>query len=133
MNDFYFKGSDIEEVTDDMLEKMIIKEDKLAVLFYEENEENSNIAVELLEDIDDDLDEMGVLMVKINEPSVATDFGIESRPTLVVFEKGIPNLFEGIFSKIKSFKNCRISSYKFHILILVDSFLKTVYYIHTFL
>ena len=103
-----------------MLEKMIIKEDKLAVLFYEENEEKSNIAVELLEDIDDDLDEMGVLMVKINEPSVATDFGIESRPTLVVFEKGIPNLFEGIFSKIKSFKNIRKLSYKFH--------LKTVLY-----
>ena len=85
-----------------MLEKMIIKEDKLAVLFYEENEEKSNIAVELLEDIDDDLDEMGVLMVKINEPSVATDFGIESRPTLVVFEKGTKTLKSMMFILVHS-------------------------------
>merc|ERR1712029_747428 len=34
-------------------------------------------------------------MVKINEPSVATDFGIDTRPTLVIFEKGIPNVYEG--------------------------------------
>ena len=36
------EGADIEEVTDDMLEKMIVKEEKLSVLFYEENEEESN-------------------------------------------------------------------------------------------
>ena len=90
-----FAGADIEEVTDDMLEKMIVKEDKLAVLFYEENEPQSVKALDMLETIDDDLDEMGVLMVKINEPSVATDFGIDTRPTLVIFEKGIPNVYEG--------------------------------------
>ena len=88
-------GADIEEVTDDMLEKMIVKEDKLAVLFYEENGPESTHALEALEEIDDDLDELGVLMVKINEPSVAADFGIEDRPTLVIFERGIPNLYEG--------------------------------------
>ena len=92
---FHFSGADIEEVTDDMLEKMIVKEDKLAVLFYEENEPQSVKALDMLETIDDDLDEMGVLMVKINEPSVATDFGIDTRPTLVIFEKGIPNVYEG--------------------------------------
>jgi len=89
------EGADIEEVTDDMLEKMILKEDKLSVLFYEDNEEKSTKVIELLEEIDDDLDELGVLLVKINEPSVASDFGIESRPALVIFEKGIPNVFEG--------------------------------------
>jgi len=78
-----------------MLEKMIVKEDKLAVLFYEENGPESTHALEALEEIDDDLDELGVLMVKINEPSVAADFGIENRPTLVIFERGIPNLYEG--------------------------------------
>ena len=86
-----------------MLEKMIVKEDKLAVLFYEENEPQSVKALDMLETIDDDLDEMGVLMVKINEPSVATEFGIDTRPTLVIFEKGIPNVYEGTKSILNLF------------------------------
>ena len=42
----------------------------------------------MLEEIDDDLDELDVLLVKINEATVASDFGIEDRPCLVIFEKG---------------------------------------------
>ena len=38
---FLIEGADIEEVTDDMLEKMIVKAEKLSVLFYEENDEES--------------------------------------------------------------------------------------------
>ena len=83
------EGADIEEVTDDMLEKMILKEEKLSVLFYEENVEESNVVLNLLEEIDDDLDELDVLLVKINEATVASDFGIEQRPCLVIFEKGM--------------------------------------------
>ena len=49
------EGADIEEVTDDMLEKMIITEEKLAVLFYEENDDISATILEHLENIDDDL------------------------------------------------------------------------------
>ena len=49
----------------------------------------------LLEEIDDDHDEVEVLLVKINEATVASDFGIDDRPALVIFEKGIPNVYEG--------------------------------------
>ena len=49
------EGADIEEVTDDMLEKMIVSEEKLAVLFYEENDDVSTQVLESLENIDDDL------------------------------------------------------------------------------
>ena len=105
---YYITGADIEEVTDDMLEKMIVKSDKLAVLFYEDNAPESTLALEALEEIDDDLDELGVLMVKINEPSVAADFGIEERPTLVVFERGIPNLYEGMYRSIEPGEGARI-------------------------
>ena len=49
------EGADIEEVTDDMLEKMIVSEEKLAVLFYEENDDVSTQILESLENIDDDL------------------------------------------------------------------------------
>ena len=89
------EGADIEEVTDDMLEKMIVKADKLSVLFYEENDEESETVLNLLEEIDDDLDSYDVLLVKINEATIASDFGIDDRPCLVIFERGIPNLFEG--------------------------------------
>ena len=47
-----------------------------------------------MEEIDDDLDSKGVLFVKVNEAQAAIEYGIEERPTLVVFEKGIPNLYE---------------------------------------
>ena len=36
-----------------------------------------------------------MLLVKINEATVASEFGIDDRPTLVIFEKGIPNLYLG--------------------------------------
>ncbi len=38
---------------------------------------------------------MDTLFVKINEATVAESYGIEDRPSLVVFEKGIPNVYEG--------------------------------------
>ncbi len=40
-------------------------------------------------------DALNTLFVKINEASVAEAYGIEQRPSLVVFEQGIPNVYEG--------------------------------------
>ena len=74
---------------------MLFIEEKLAVLFYHEQNENTEEILANLEEIDDDLDEKGVLFVKVSEASAAVEYGIEERPTLVVFEKGIPNLYEG--------------------------------------
>jgi len=59
------------------------------------NNLDSNQVLALLEEIDDDLDELDVLLVKINEATVASDFGIEDRPTLVIFERGYPYYYEG--------------------------------------
>lgn len=89
------EGADIEEVKDEMLEKMISREEKIAVLFYDDEETDSKDVLEALEDIDDDLDEKDVRFVKNNEADVAEDYGIEDLPALVVFERGIPNLYEG--------------------------------------
>ena len=58
------EGADIEEVTDDMLEKMILSEDKLAVLFYEENDDVSTTVLEFMENIDDDLVRKGIRFIK---------------------------------------------------------------------
>ena len=67
----------------------------MAVLFYAEQDEETEEILKNLEEIDDDLDEKGVLFVKVSEVKAAVEYGIEERPTLVVFEKGIPNLYEG--------------------------------------
>ena len=67
----------------------------MAVLFYAEQSEDTEEILRNLEEIDDDLDEKGVLFVKVSEVKAAVEYGIEERPTLVVFEKGIPNLYEG--------------------------------------
>ena len=89
------EGADIEAVKGEMLERMIVRTEKIAVLFYKEGDEQSAQALEALEDIDDELDKVGVLFVKNNQPAVAGDYGIEDLPAVVVFEKGVPNLFEG--------------------------------------
>ena len=67
----------------------------MAVLFYDEQSEESEEILSHLEEIDDDLDEKGILFVKVNEASAAIEYGIEERPTLVTFERGIPNVYEG--------------------------------------
>lgn len=48
-----------------------------------------------LEKIDDDCDKHGIQFVKIDDDEVASEFGIESFPSIVYFEKGIPNVYDG--------------------------------------
>eukprot|EP00094_Tigriopus_californicus_P009562 TCALIF_09219-PA protein Name:"Protein of unknown function" AED:0.40 eAED:0.40 QI:0/-1/0/1/-1/1/1/0/681 len=89
------EGADIERVKAEMLEKIITKEDQVAVLFYKDQDQESNEILEALEDIDDDLDEKNIRFVKNCEAQVAEDYGIELVPSLVVFRRGIPSMFEG--------------------------------------
>ena len=78
----------IYQITNDILDKFIATKSYLAVVFFKEDHQKSTDALLVLEEIDDDLDELDVLLVKINEATVASDFGIEDRPCLVIFEKG---------------------------------------------
>lgn len=48
-----------------------------------------------LEKIDDDCDKHGIQFVKIDDDETASEFGIESFPAIVYFEKGIPNIYDG--------------------------------------
>jgi len=88
-------GDHIEEVTNDILDKFIATKSYLAVLFYKEDEPASEEALEVLEQIDDDLDKYNIMFVKISDVKEADEYGIEQFPTLVVFENGIPNMFGG--------------------------------------
>ena len=89
------EGADIEEVKDDMLDRMIVREDKIAVLFYHEGDDSSTHVLHALESIDDDLDLAEVRFVKNDEPKVAAEYGIENTPALVIFKRGVPSIYEG--------------------------------------
>ncbi|XP_071549030.1 uncharacterized protein hlk isoform X4 [Panulirus ornatus] len=86
---------EIEDVTDEMLDKLIREANHLAVLFYDEDDQDSQLVVNELENIDDECDAKGVSFVKIDNDEEAKEYGIDTIPSLVYFEKGIPSLYSG--------------------------------------
>lgn len=52
-------------------------------------------ALEELEHIDDDCDKYGIQFVKIDDAAAADEYGLDSLPAVVYFEKGIPNVYDG--------------------------------------
>ncbi|CAH1962777.1 unnamed protein product [Acanthoscelides obtectus] len=86
---------EIEDVTDEMLDKLIAEGKNLAVLFYDDDDRKSTKVLNELENIDDECDKLGIVFVKIDNEDEAKEYGIEKIPSLVYFEKGIPTLYEG--------------------------------------
>lgn len=48
-----------------------------------------------LENIDDDLEKAGIVIVRIDNDPEAKEYGIDHLPTLVYFEEKIPAIYEG--------------------------------------
>ena len=108
-------GDEIEDVTDEMLDMLIQTRKNLAVLFCnifliksswnqiksnwpiadDKDEKASLHVLDELENIDDECDAKGITFVKIDDPSEASEYGIEELPALVYFEFGIPTVYEG--------------------------------------
>ncbi|KAJ0178650.1 hypothetical protein K1T71_005425 [Dendrolimus kikuchii] len=86
---------EIEDVTDEMLDKLIKDGKTVAVLFYDNNDRRSQKVLNELENIDDECDQLGIAFVKIDNDEEAKEYGIEKVPTLLYFEKGIPTYYEG--------------------------------------
>jgi hypothetical protein len=59
------------------------------------DDEDSMQVLADLETIDDDCDKHGIQFVKIDDESAAKEFGIDDVPSIVYFEKGIPNVYDG--------------------------------------
>ncbi|KAH8372934.1 hypothetical protein KR009_008358 [Drosophila setifemur] len=85
----------IEDVTSKTLSTLISNIDNLVVLFYDHGNDDSMTVLEELEQIDDDCDKHGIQFVKIDDVKAAADYGIESVPAIVYFEKEIPNVYDG--------------------------------------
>ncbi|KAL1464793.1 hypothetical protein WDU94_004408 [Cyamophila willieti] len=86
---------EIEDVTDEMLDRLIKEGKTMAVLFYDNNDRKSQKVLNELENIDDECDNLGIVFVKIDNEEEAKEYGIEKIPALMYFEKGIPTLFTG--------------------------------------
>ncbi|XP_030238309.1 uncharacterized protein LOC108653796 isoform X2 [Drosophila navojoa] len=85
----------IEDVTSKTLSTLINNIDNLVVLFYDHGNDDSMTVLEELEQIDDDCDKHGIQFVKIDDAKAAADYGIDSIPAIVYFEKEIPNVYDG--------------------------------------
>lgn len=48
-----------------------------------------------LENIDDECDQNDIAFVKIDDDNEAKEWGIDELPTIVLFEKGVPHVYEG--------------------------------------
>ncbi|XP_021959977.1 uncharacterized protein LOC110855885 isoform X3 [Folsomia candida] len=94
------KDSDeIEDVTSEMLSRLIKEKKHLVVLFYDDDEKESSTVLAELENIDDECDQHGVTFVKIDDMKEAAEFGIEDTPKLVYFENTIPSIYGGDLTK----------------------------------
>ena len=56
---------------------------------------SSEDALNLLENIDDDLDRINVAMVKVHEDESFTEWGVKEKCSIFYFENGIPNIYSG--------------------------------------
>lgn len=87
----------IEEVTDEILDDLLEDHEYVVVYFSgkcEEGEECDNI-LEDLENIDDELDEHGIVFVTTEDLAFAKKHGIKSFPKLVFFRNKEPLVYTG--------------------------------------
>lgn len=87
----------IEEVTDEILDDLIEEHEYVVVYFSgncEEGDECDNILDEL-ENIDDELDETGIIFVTTEDTNLAKKYNIKSFPKLVFFRNKEPLIYSG--------------------------------------
>lgn len=66
-----------------------------AISTDDKEQKKSQKVVSELENIDDDCDQHNIAFVKISDLQEAKEYGIESLPTLVLFERKIPHIYDG--------------------------------------
>lgn len=89
------ESDQIEQVNSRTLRGLIETSPSLAVLFYDDSSASTK-ALKDLETIDDDADRYGIPFVKIEDASVAKEYGLaDELPVLVYFENRLPTVYEG--------------------------------------
>lgn len=89
------ESDQIEQVNSRTLKGLIDSSSWLAVLFFDQSSQSQKCLKDL-ETIDDDADRYGIPFVKIDDVSVAKDYGLaDELPVLVYFENRLPTVYEG--------------------------------------
>merc|ERR1712156_189345 len=83
-----------------MLEEMVEEIQYLGVHFFKHNCRTCDQVLAELENIDDECDDYGIQLVKLNDPQLAKRYGIKTFPSLVYFRNGNPLTFDGKLIKI---------------------------------
>lgn len=65
----------------------------------DKDQKRSQKVLSELENIDDECDQNDIAFVKIDDDNEAAEWGIEELPTMVLFENGIPHIYEGDLMK----------------------------------
>ncbi|XKL68811.1 hypothetical protein PGB90_006580 [Kerria lacca] len=89
------RHNEIPEVTNKIVDKLIDSVPYLAVLFYDKDDKQDIRILNELENIDDELEKEGIVIVRIDNDDEAKEYGIDHLPTLIYFENKIPALYEG--------------------------------------
>lgn len=113
----HLENEEIEDIDEDTLDRMVKEGRTMAVLFCkfqlflskvidslisftdDNNDKKSDKVLAELENIDDECDQLGISFVKIDNLEEAKEYGIETLPKLLYFEKGIPTVYEGNLEK----------------------------------
>ncbi|KAG9509760.1 Protein disulfide-isomerase A5, partial [Fragariocoptes setiger] len=96
----------IENLNKELLDNMIQTTDYVVAVFYKSQHKASDVALEALETIDDDLSEFDIHLVKINDEQVArTDYSIKQFPAIVLFRQTEPLVYEGDLSSASSIRS----------------------------
>jgi hypothetical protein len=92
-------SEDIEQVNARTLHMLVHEErQQIAVLFHDSNDARTQRTLTELENIDDECDQHEINFVKIDDPMLAKEYGINDElPALVYFENGLPSVYEGTF------------------------------------
>lgn len=79
---------------------------KTVTYFPDDKDDKQDIRVlNELENIDDELDKEGIVIVRLDNDAEAKEYGIDHLPTLVYFENKIPAIYEGTLKLTLTFKN----------------------------
>lgn len=93
--DMFDLKNEIEEVSRKMLDKLLQENDFIAIFFYDEDCPACDEALKSLEDIDDDIDELDIIFVKIEDARYAFRYGVKNLPALTYFRKRFPTIYHG--------------------------------------
>jgi len=84
----------IEDVTASQLEVLVQHQNFVAVFFYTGNKQSTEV-LNGLEKVDDYCDKLDIILVKINDLELVTEYNLGELPALVYYRHSIPILYEG--------------------------------------